>query len=149
MNAHLKNRVSTILKRLDAGAALCKSDGTSEFSREELEASLLAVADLRRQPNETPERSLVRLLQEQDAEVVKIAKALDSDEVTQVLNKPSKRRQVEPFVHEANRLLDEHVGLMKRSNESVPQAYARLASENEPGFIRLWNRIRSMQDEIT
>ncbi len=148
MNSHLKNRVHSILKRLDAGAELVKADGSVEFTRQELEAALAAIAELRRQPDETPEQSLARLLTARDVAVAKVSRAIEVARIATDNNALRKRAQVEPFVHEANRMLDEHVGLMKRADESVPQAYSRLARDREPGFVRLWTHLRSVTDQL-
>jgi hypothetical protein len=147
-DTNMRKRIATILHQLDAGRDLVKADGSVEFTRQELEAALQAIADLRRQPNESPEQSLARLLVARDIEVAKVARAIEVARVATDNSALTKRAQVEPFVAEANALLDEHVGLMKRSNESVPQAYARLARDREPGFIKLWNHLRSVTDQL-
>lgn len=146
MSTDMRKRVSAILHQLDAGRDLVKADGSIEFTRAELEAALQAIADLRRKPDETPEASLARLLAMRDIEVAKVAKALDAVWVAEAHAAPTLKKRVAEFVHEANAELDRHVEFSKRSGESTPAAYARLAREGDATFCKLYARLREAAD---
>lgn len=145
-DTNMRKRIATILHQLDAGRDLIKADGSVEFTRAELEAALQAIADLRRKPDETPEASLARLLTMRDIEVAKVAKALDAVWVTEANGAPTLKKRVASFVDEANAELDRHVEFSKRSGESTPAAYARLAREGDATFAKLYERLRRCTD---
>lgn len=104
------------------------------ISSEELETSMLALAESRREPGESGPQAFARLARDRNSDVAKLFAAMDVRRVAerhaQVLAKRADAGNVSKAAHDYARAqsnLDEFVKQNQQAGESVENATARLA----------------------
>ncbi|MCA8964000.1 MAG: hypothetical protein H6838_16300 [Planctomycetes bacterium] len=135
---------TTIQKALQGASAILKGQQAT-VTVAEIQAAMVAMGELRKQAGETAAAAFARLVAARDPELELLAKAADQLRCAGT-SRAEIKKQVEPFIADANKQVDEIVAMHQREGEDTPTTTARLARDREPLFMKAWARLRSVQD---